>query len=100
MRKSQSGLHQTEEKQGRQENVHQGWKPNVKYDAMGRMISRIRAVSTNAPVPNENDEVFHKIERRNQKSRNSVIRSVPKEDMNLQQYYNVPVHNPFTDPLN
>ena len=85
-----------------QETVPKGRKPPSGYNAMDMMMKRIRTISTATQKnrQSENDEVFHKVDGRNQKTRHSVIKTVPKEDLNLQQYYNVPVHNPFTDLLN
>ena len=65
-----------------------GRKPSGRYNPMGLMIDRIRTVSsatqnTRKDDQYENDEVF--THGRNQETRPSVIRTIPREESNLQQ---------------
>ena len=89
-----------------QENIPPGRKSSVSYNAMGRMINRIRSVSTatwkeNNTIAEDNDEVFSIPGVRKQYSnRASVITTTRKEDFKLQQHYNIPVQNSFSNLLN
>ena len=103
--------------------VPHGRKP---YDAMGMMLERIRSVSTANLEPNtvkqandHYDDVFIQPHGRNedtrrstqnkvhvsQPSRTSVIKKMKDtrtsaQEINLQEYYNIPVSNHFSQLLN
>ena len=86
-----------------------GWKDNEEYDAMGKMINRIRSLSTKQSLKPrasmrqyENDEVFIQPPGRSSVSlqRASVIKNVVQPDTGLQHSYNIPVSNLFSELLN
>ena len=80
-----------------------GRKLHPGYNAMGIMLDRIRSLSTNEQnqkksekASHVNDEVFLSTASMKQSPKVSVI----KPTSYLQQHYNVPVHNMFTNLLN
>ena len=82
-----------------------GWKKSEHYNPMGLMIERIRTVSSAAQnarndCQDVSDDVFTKPRQSNRKTRASVIKTIPREESNLQKHYNVPVLNSFSHLLN
>ena len=84
-------------------------KNNEENDAMGRMIKRIRTLSTKQSMKprtnashNEHDDVFIQPSGRPSVPipRVSVIRNVVQPDIDLQHNYNIPVSNLFSQLLN
>ena len=76
-------------------NIPQGGK-GQSYNPMGILIDRIRSQSS---AKFTNDEVFENQCNRRDDFRPSVIQP-PKKLSNLQEHYNIPVHNTFSDLLN
>ena len=71
------------------------------YDPMQRMISRIRAVSTNrrTQAPPETDDVFF-LPNGNTYNEQEIQRPSVIKATSLQEHYNVPVANKFSNLLN
>ena len=84
-----------------QENIPPGRKSSVSYNAMGRMINRIRSVSTatwkeNNTIAEDNDEVFSiPVVRKQYSNRASVITTTRKEDLNSTTIYQFRIPSPM-----
>ena len=108
IRKECRGNQQEEKRRtNRSSDIPHGRKESAYDDAMGTMIRRIRALSTN-PKSSENndqiDDVFSQPGGRSVREhpRDSVIRegATAMSGNILQEHYNIPVSNPFSQLLN
>ena len=81
--------------------IPSGRKP-YQYDPMGKMIQRIRAVSVRNHTQLRNDETDEVFSSPNERTANT--RGPPRESViktsSLQEHYNIPVSNPFSQLLN